>query len=163
MQVRSKLGRELEMSARVLAIGLFALLGACDSDKQVATAQHPWINPPTQVDEKAVALPAWLIYRVHPKVLDEAVAELETEPYIQISPSMAAHYTQSEVRVPAEMRPFLVRGLDAGNSEITVIQSMLGLWVRVTGGDPAKLSYQPLVVLVDPTPVEIYVTVEPAG
>ena len=161
--MRSRLERGVSRCARMLMLGLFALVSACDGGKQVATAQHPWINPPTTVDEKAVALPAWLIYRVHPQVLQEAVAELETEPYLQISPSMAAHYTQSEVRVPAEMRPFLVRGLAADNAQSTVIQSMLGLWIRVVGGDPAKLTYQPLVVLVDPTPVEIYVTVEPAG
>lgn len=147
-----------------LLLGIVALTAACgDSGKQVAAVAHPWINPPQQVDDKAVILSPWLIYRVHPKVLEEAVTELKTEPYIQISPSMAAHYTQSDVRVPAEMRPFLVRGLDAGNSEITVVQSMLGLWVKAVGGDATKISYQPLVVLIDPTPVEIYVTVEPAS
>jgi hypothetical protein len=90
----------------------------------------------------------------------EAIAELEHEPYIQISPSMATHYTRAEVRVPAEMRPFLIRGLDAGGSKIEVVQSMLGLWIKVIGGAGKAVTAQPLVVLIDPTPVHIFVTLE---
>jgi hypothetical protein len=147
-----------------LAMGGVMLLGGCgDDEASVAAAVHPWINPPRAVDDQAVMLSPWLIHPVAPAVLDEVVAELETEPYIQISPSMASYYTQTDMQVPAEMRPFLVRGLDAGNSEITVVQSTLGLWIKAVGGDGSAIRPRPLVVLIDPTPVEIFVTVEPAG
>ena len=157
-----------QFAARVMLVGLLSVgLSGCGdgSGKPTALAgvTHPWINPPHSVDPKAVVLSPFLVYRVHPDAMKEALTELEHEPYIQISPNMAAHYTKADVRVPAEMRPFLIRGLDTGSSEISVVQSMLGLWVKVVGGDHAHLDYQPLVVLIDPTPTEIYVTVEPKG
>ena len=147
-----------------LLLGVAACGGGTDSTgKAVAGVSHPWIKPPHDIDAKAVTLAPFLVYRVHPELVQEAVDDLKNEPYIQISPSMAARYTKADVRVPAEMRPFLIRGLDTGSSEITVIQSTLGLWVKVVGGDLSHLSFQPLVVLVDPTPTDIYVTVEPKG
>lgn len=143
---------------------LWALAGCSKSmDAQQAAVNHPWIHPPTVEDPKAVHLPPFLVYRVHPDVLKEAIAELEREPYIQISPSMASHYTKSDVRVPAEMRPFLIRGLVGGATDITVVQSMQGLWVKAQGSDIAHPTQQPLVVLIDPTPIDIFVTLEPKG
>jgi len=143
----------------LLAAALAA--GGC-GERQSATTEltHAWINSPTTVDDKAVVLSPWLVYPVHAEARAEAIAELEHEPYIQISPSMAAHYTRADVRVPAEMRPFLIRGLDTGGSQIQVIQSMHGLWVKVIGGEGETVTAQPLVVLIDPTPVHIYVTLE---
>lgn len=139
------------------------LLAGCGGAEKPVAVEHPWIHPPDVLDPKAVTLPPFLVYRVDPSALAEARAELEKEPYIQISPAMASHFVKSEVTVPAEMRPFLIRGLDTGTSKIAVVQSMQGLWVKVSGGDLKRLDYQPLVVLVDPTPVDIYVTVEPAA
>lgn len=144
-----------------VALGTLLLAGCGKATTpQAVAASHPWIHPPTVEDKKAVILPAFLVYRVHADLLQEAVAELEHEPYIQISPSMASHYTKTDVHVSAEMRPFLIRGVTAGASEISVVQSMQGLWVRVRGPDLEHLSYQPLVVLIDPTPIDVFVTVE---
>lgn len=153
------------MRMRMSALALFALLGGCGQDHggQTAAAAHPWIHPPTVEDKKSVNLPPFLVYRVHPELLKEAIAELEKEPYIQISPSMASHYTKADVHVPAEMRPFLIRGLTGGQTDITVVQSMQGLWVRATGSDVAHAVQQPLVVLIDPTPIDVFVTLEPKG
>lgn len=148
--------------SRTLSLAALLVLVACgEAETPVAALPgHPWLNPPRVVDPQSVTLPAWLFYRVDPKVIPEAVAELEREAYVQISPSMARHYAQSDVTVPMEMRPFLVRALDAGHSEISVVQSMQGLWTRAIGGDGTAPHAQPLVVLVDPTPVDIFVTVE---
>ncbi len=145
----------------ILLLSLLALL-ACSEDQAPVSAAppHPWIKAPQVADPQSVTLPAWLVYRVDAKVMAEAVAELKHEPYIQISPSMASHYVQSDVTVPMEMRPFLVRALDAGHSEISVVQSLQGLWTRTIGGDGSPPQAQPLVVLLDPTPVDIFVTVE---
>ena len=147
----------------MLLVGLTACGGGDHPgvSRAVSGVNHPWIKAPTAVDPKAVTLAPFLVYRVHAELLKEAINELKTEPYIQISPSMAAYYTKADVRVPAEMRPFLIRGLDTGSSEISVIQSMAGLWVKTVGGDLSHLDYQPLVVLIDPTPIDIYLTVEP--
>jgi hypothetical protein len=144
----------------VLLVGV--LLAGCGQSQapQNAVASHPWVHPPTVEDKKAVHLPPFLVYRVHPDVLKEAIAELAKEPYIQISPAMASHYTKSDVRVPAEMRPFLIRGLVGGETDITVVQSMQGLWVKASGTDVAHPVQQPLVVLIDPTPIDIFVTLE---
>ena len=68
-------------------------------------------------------------------MLKEAVAELAKEPYVQISPAIAARYTKTDAHVPMEMRPFLIRGLTGGQTDITVVQSMQGLWVKATGSD----------------------------
>lgn len=149
---------------RGLLATLLALLAACGGDgaaPAAVAAAHPWIHAPTASDPKAIALPPFLVYRVSAAHVAEAVAELEKEPYIQISPNMASHYTGAQVQVPAEMRPFLIRGLTAGKSDISVEQSLYGLWVRVAGSDPAHPQAQPLVVMVDPTPIDIFVTVEP--
>lgn len=147
------------------ALILLLLLSACSQEHaaESAAANHPWIHPPTVEDKNAVNLPPFLVYRVHPDALKETLAELEKEPYMQISPSMASHYTKSDVHVPAEMRPFLIRGLVGGQTDITVVQSMQGLWVKATGSDVAHPAQQPLVVLVDPTPIDIFVTLGPKG
>lgn len=163
-QVKTRPGRRL----RVALLGLLAgsaLLAGCEqaSGPQSVTVNHPWLHPPTVEDKKAITLPAFLVYRVHPRALKEALAELGNEPYIQLSPAMASHYTNTDVRVPAEMRPFLIRGLSGGQTDITVVQSMQGLWVKAVGGDVAHPNAQPLVVLVDPTPLDIFVTLEPSG
>ncbi len=141
---------------------LLLLLAGCGQPHapQTVVASHPWIHPPTVEDNKAVHLPPFLVYRVHPELLKEAIAELDKEPYIQISPAVASHYTKTDVRVPAEMRPFLIRGLVGGQTDITVVQSMQGLWVKASGSDVAHPTQQPLVVLIDPTPIDIFVTLE---
>ena len=141
------------------------LLAACEQahDKARVVVKHEWLHAPTVEDKKAITLPPFLVYRVPAAVLKESIAELDKEPYIQISPAMAAHFTNTDVRVPAEMRPFLIRGLVGGETDITVIQSMQGLWVKAVGSDVAHPTQQPLVVLVDPTPVDIFVTLEPKG
>ena len=146
------------VSMLVLAL----LLGACgeSAGPQAVAASHPWIHPPTVEDNKAVNLPPFLVYRVHAEVLAESIAELENEPYVQISPAMASHFTKSDVHVPAEMRPFLIRALVGGETDITVVQSMQGLWVKATGSNVAQPVQQPLVVLIDPTPIDIFVTLE---
>lgn len=147
----------------LLAAVLAGLLTACGGDAGPAevAASHPWLHAPAAEDPGAVVLPPFLVYRVSAEHRAEAVQELAQEPYVQISPGMASHFTGSQVQVPAEMRPFLIRGLIAGKSEITVVQSVHGLWVKVTGSNLAHLEQQPLVVLVDPTPNDIFVTVEP--
>ncbi len=150
-------------AARAIPFALVAALAACDEQAPVAgtaTATHPWINPPRVSDPKAVTLPPFLVYRVDPKVIAEAGSELAEQGYVQLSPNLASHYVQHEVVVPMEMRPFLIRALDVDGAEITVIQSLQGLWARTIGGVGAARQ-QPLVVMVDPTPVEIFVTIEP--
>lgn len=134
---------------------------ACERPQAVAAATpaHPWLNPPRVTDPKAVQLPPYLVFRVAAAARDEALAELEREPYIQISPAMAIHYAGQDLTVPMEMRPFLVRALGAEEDAIDVVQSLQGLWLRArsAGATPRE---QPLVVLLDPTPQEIFVTVE---
>ncbi len=160
MRATTFVKRAVAVSARVLVCGAWLALAACDGGSGARLGpQHPWISPPRGDDDKAVTLPAWLTYRVAGSVLDEAVAMLADEPWIQMSPAMANHFAGVEVRVPAEMRPFLVRGVAPPGAEFSVVQSMSGLWVRAAGGEGA-LQHAPLVVLVDPTPREIFVTVE---
>ena len=150
------------MHLKTTLVALLLLLTGCGPSNapQIVAATHPWIHPPTVEDKKSINLPPFLVYRVHPELLKEALTELEREPYIQISPAMASHYTKVDVRVPAEMRPFLIRGLVGGETDITVVQSMQGLWVKATGSDAANPVQQPLVVLVDPTPIDIFVTLD---
>lgn len=152
-------------AALVVLVVASAWLAGCDkaSGPQTMVASHPWIHPPTVEDKKAITLPPFLVYRVQPDTLKEAIAALDKEPYIQLSPAMAAYFTKTDLRVPAEMRPFLIRGLVGGQTDITVVQSMQGLWVKAVGGDVAHPTQQPLVVLVDPTPIDIFVTLEPKG
>lgn len=149
----------------VFVLILVGLVAGCGEQSPVAgaavtTAAHPWVNPPREIDPKAVTLPPFLVYRVDARVIAEAEAELVEQGYVQLSPNLASHFLQQEVVVPMEMRPFLIRALDVDGAEITVVQSLQGLWARTIGGVGAARQ-QPLVVMVDPTPVEIFVTVEP--
>ena len=147
----------------MLCICLPALLAGCDSASvNEQEYSHPWLKPRPVTEEKSLALPPFLIYRVTDAVRAETIELLQTEPYIQISPSMASHYTGQEVRVPAEMRPFLIRGVDAGG-ELAIIQSASGLWVRAAASGTSTITHQPLVVLLDPTPIDIYISVDSAA
>lgn len=148
-----------ELIRRLLPLAMALVLTACESGQTIGPAAHAWLNSPVTDDPKSVQLPGWLIYRVPAARLDEAVAELESEPYIQISPSMAQHYSQAEIRVPAEMRPFLVRAVEREGCSFEAVQSMQGLWLRCVGGSGDATS-QPLVVLLDPTPRDIFVSLE---
>lgn len=140
---------------------LSALLLACgDGGASIETAEHPWLNPPPAPIEGAVDAPPWSVFPVADTALAEAVSELETEPYIQISPGMASHFAGQEVRVPAEMRPFLVRGLMPPGARLSVVQFAGGLWLKASGGEPAAAVASPRVVLVDPTPRDIFITLE---
>lgn len=153
--------------ARTARAGLVALallaLGACGEQDQAGTAPaHPWVTAPPPADEAAVELPGWLVHPLAPARRAEAVAELADEPYVQVSPGTASHYVDREVGVPAEMRPFLIRAVaPAGaQAELAVVQSRNGLWVRVRAPATGALEAAPVVVLVDPTPRDIFVTLE---
>ena len=149
------------MRCALAALALCALTACGDSPAPAAqAAADAWLRAPQTPDAAAVELPAWLVYPVADAVREEAIAELEREPYIQLSPHMASRYAGQDVRVPAEMRPFLVRAVAAPGATMRVIQSTDGLWLRAAGGDVAAARRAPRVVLVDPTPVEIFVTVE---
>ncbi|MEX2482783.1 MAG: hypothetical protein WD928_18155 [Gammaproteobacteria bacterium] len=149
------------LGAALGSVVLLALAGCGDADvAPVADNAETWLHAPQATDRAAVELPAWLVYPVAEPVLDEAIAELAGEPYVQLSPHMASRYAGQEVRVPAEMRPFLVRAVAPPGATVTVVQSNTGLWLRARGGDTTRAHRAPRVVLVDPTPVEIFVTVE---
>lgn len=155
-------GRYASASALTLVALCGALLinGCSEQEAEQVAASHAWLNVPQTIDDKAVTLPPFLIHRVAESVLAEALSELESESYVQISPAVASHYAQREVRVPMEMRPFLIRAIKAGDGEITVIQTLTGLWAKTHAAPGTNLEFGPLVVFVDPTPTEIFVTVE---
>lgn len=148
------------MAVFVFVVGAASISGCGENEVERAVVEHPWINPPREQDKDAVTLPDYVVHRVHADVLAEAIAELEIESYIQLSPGLASHYVQSDLRVPQEFRPFLVRALDGGSAEITVIQSLQGLWMKSVADPGVAPVMAPLVVLLDPTPEEIFVTVE---
>ena len=150
-----------DRASRVSSVLVILFLSACAPGPQGPVAsEHPWYRAPHQFGEDSIALAPWQVYPVEPAVVDEAIAELENVSYVQISPAIASRYAQREMRLPPVVRPFLVRALDAGNSEFTVMQSASALWVRASAGDGSSLRRQPLVVLLDPTPVGIFVTVD---
>lgn len=140
------------------------LLTACGGETPEGTADHhPWYRAPHNPEAHEVTIAPWMVHPVRAEAVEEARAELAEISYVQVSPGMASHYAGQEVRVPPEARPFLVRALDAGGSALEVRQSATSLWVRATGGTGEKIVEQPIVVLLDPTPIGIFVTVEPGG
>ena len=143
----------------LLVLGLGPLIGCAPQSEQAPAERHAWYRPPHNFGDDAVVLAPWLVYPVHPTVREEAMAELEDVSYIQLSPVAASHYAQSDIRPAPQLRPFLVRALDGGNSEFSVRQSASALWVDATAGDGDTITPQPVVVLLDPTPVGIFVTV----
>jgi hypothetical protein len=144
----------------VLLVMGVCMLGCSEQSSEQATSSHPWIDPPEAIDEQAVTLSEWLVYRVADSIRAEAVAELGIEPVVQISPKLASYLAQTEVRVPDEMRPFLIRGVASPEAAITVIQFATGLWTKSSNNVLSALDYQPLVVFVDPTPLHVFVTAE---
>ncbi|MEQ8232181.1 MAG: hypothetical protein RLW61_14305 [Gammaproteobacteria bacterium] len=142
------------------AVVTVLLVAGCGDETPPPRATHPWLTAAPPADDGAITLPAWL---VHPLALArraEAADELGDEPYVQISPGSASHYAGREIGVPAELRPFLVRAVapPGAAAEVGVVQRRDGLWVRVRGAP--VLEAAPLVVLLDPTPQAIYLTVD---
>lgn len=147
--------------AGMVALAMLVAAGCGDGAAPPPRATHPWVTAAPPADDGAVTLPAWLIHPLAPARRAEAVAELRDEPYVQISPGSASHYAGREVGVPAELRPFLVRALapPGAPGEVGVIQRRDGLWVRVRAGEQ-PLEPAPIVVLLDPTPLVVHLTVE---
>ncbi|MGE0486940.1 MAG: hypothetical protein AB7Q81_22510 [Gammaproteobacteria bacterium] len=148
--------------ARVGAVLMYVLVTGCGGEAPPIPPDHPWLTAAPAPDPKAEVLPAWVVYPVADDARAEALTELAAEPYIQISPGMASHYAGQDVRIPAAMRPFLVRAVAAPGAAVEVEQLQTGLWLRTLGGDPEQLDAAPRVVLLDPTPRAIFVTAEAA-
>lgn len=138
---------------------VLVLLGACsDGAPQSPARAHPWLTAAPPSTDNMVMLAPFLVYRVEGERRAEAAAELEVQPYLQLSPGTARHFAGQELRVPAEMRPFLVRAVAAPDAAVSVQQLPLGLWMRSAASDAVQA--QPLVVLLDPTPRDIFVTLD---
>ncbi len=148
--------------AVMAALALLTFVGCGGQDEAGSAPAHPWVTAAPPADEDAVVLPGWLVHPLAPERRAEAVAELADEPYVQISPGTASHYVGRDVGVPAEMRPFLIRAVAPAGAlaELAVVQSRNGLWARVRAPAAGALEAAPVVVLVDPTPRDIFVTLE---
>ncbi len=143
----------------LLALGLVFSLSCTPQPEEPFSVDHRWFRAPHNFGEDSVLLAPWLVYPVHPDAREEAIADLEDVSYIQLSPKAASHYAQSDIRPTPQLRPFLVRALGGDNSEFSLRQSASALWVDATPGDGDAITPQPVVVLLDPTPVGIFVTV----
>jgi len=148
--------------AKVVALTLLVLVACGEQDDASQAAAHPWLTAPPPADEASVVLPGWLVHPLAPERRAEAVAELGDQPYVQVSPGTAAYYVGGDVGVPAEMRPFLIRAVAPAGAlaELAIVQSRSGLWVRVREPVAGVLEAAPVVVLVDPTPRDIFVTLQ---
>lgn len=93
-------------------------------------------------------------------LLAEAIAALGNKPLLQLSTSEAERYTGNDLRMPMELRPFLIHALSRPDGRPIVYFADRALWVDNLGGsgDNSNVKETPLVIFIDEVPPDVYVT-----
>lgn len=136
-------------------------LSACGSEApERIAAEDPWFNAPSNLDIEIEAVAQSAYYPVAPERLEEAEQTLERIAISQISPGEASYFAGRPVAMPDVSRPYLIRGLY--RSEPSFFVRIIGnaLWVGSHDDprDSAPMRRQPLVLIMDEVPEQIYVT-----
>ena len=119
-----------------------------------------WHHAPDAAPGEYLELPPFVIFPVREGAVAEAEKELDAYEFIQISPAMADHFSGQEIGIPTTLRPFLFRGLSDERAHFKVRQSPTSLWIVGSGDQSGNIQRRPVVVLIDPQPQELFVTVE---
>ena len=112
-----------------------------------------------------IKYPNYLYQPVQESLLAEAIAALGDKPLLQLSTSEAERYTGSDLRMPMELRPFLIHALSRPDGRPIVYFADRALWVDNLGGsgDNTVVKQTPMVIFIDEVPPDVYVTAGQSG
>lgn len=147
------------LAGAVVCLVMTYLLGCGIESGQKIAESHEWYRPPQNAQNDMAIVAGELVFPVHSAALEEAILDLEPVASIQLSPRSVAYYVQRDIPIKLGLRPFLVRAFGRNGSRFTVRQSPSALWIDASGGD-GQVKSQPLVILVDPTPINVFVTMD---
>lgn len=107
-----------------------------------------------------IKYPNYLYQPVQESLLAEAIAGLGAKPLLQLSTSEAERYTGSDLRMPMELRPFLIHALSRPGGKPVVYFADRALWVDNLGGsgDNTDVRETPMVIFIDEVPPDVYIT-----
>ncbi len=150
------------MKARQVVLGLCcALLAACDrTPAPPPPPMDTWYRA-VDAQHEFLPLPLFLFSPVREEHVQEAVEALGDGQLLQLSTSEAQRYATDELHTVRELRPFLIHGLYRSKREFTVAIADRALWVDSVDDpfDTTPVKRQPLVIYIDETPPDVYVTV----
>ena len=147
---------------RALAvIAAVSLLSACEqAPTPPAVPSDSWYQAADTETHEFIEYPSYLYRPVIPELVGEASELLGEGPLIQMSTAEAERYTGSDLKMPMNLRPFLIHGLYRGTKGFKVYFADRALWVDSLDmpGETALARRQPLVIFIDEVPPFVYVT-----
>ena len=119
-----------------------------------------WYRPMDSDKHEFVQYPDYLFQPVQESLIGEAIAALGDKPLLQLSTSEAERYAGNDLRMPMELRPFLIHALARPGGRFVVYFADRALWVDNVGGtgDNNQITEAPLVIFIDEVPPDVYVT-----
>ena len=145
---------------KLAALLIVLFCGCAPSQEQSKEISSAWFRPMDNENHEYVKYPSFLYQPVSAELIPEAVAALGEKPLLQLSTSEAERYAGNELRMPMELRPFLIHALSRPNSGPIVYYADRALWVDALGGegDNDQVREAPLVIFIDEVPPDVYVT-----
>ncbi|MEM7468035.1 MAG: hypothetical protein AAF387_14265 [Pseudomonadota bacterium] len=119
-----------------------------------------WYRPMDSETHEFIDYPNYLYQPVQQSRLTEAIAALGEKPLLQLSTSEAERYAGNDLRMPMELRPFLIHALSRPQGKVHVYFADRALWVDALGGEPdnSAIKEHPLVIFIDEVPPDVYVS-----
>jgi hypothetical protein len=154
----------MKVSAPSVCVLLCVLLSSC-SLLSSSLGRDSWYTAPP---EEAQYAGEWVLLedeRVHEVIqarLPDAEALLEDMPIVEITELQAEEFVGQTLPPVMGAQPYLVRGLcgvrATGGFRVSVLEDQLRVHHGSLGADPARMSRQPLVLQLESSPVQVYVT-----
>ncbi|MEM7541716.1 MAG: hypothetical protein AAF384_09020 [Pseudomonadota bacterium] len=148
---------KLRIGVALAILFLGAVLGACEKTAPPA-AHDSWHDVPASGFDSYEELYLPYVIPVAPAQQAEAEGRLRDGTWWQLSPSEAQYFTDSQVRVPRETMPYLVRGLTSDGGAVHVRVAPPNIWVVGEHLEDAPVVRQPVVVMLLETPIGVFVS-----
>ena len=151
----------MKKNIALLAAFVMVVLCACGPpQEQAKEISSPWFRPMDDETHEYIKYPSFLYQPVQADLIPEALTGLGQKPLLQLSTSEAERYAGNELRMPMELRPFLIHALARPGSAPVVYYADRALWVDALGGegDNSQVREAPLVIFIDEVPPDVYVT-----
>jgi hypothetical protein len=145
----------------ILVIAICLQIISCGPEPEVPDEiTSSWFHAMDNPAHEFIKYPQYLYQPVQPDLVAEAKKGLGSNPLLQLSTSEAARYAGATLRMPMELRPFLIYGLARPGGKFVVYYADRALWVdNVDGtGSNAELVETPLVIFIDEVPPDVYTT-----
>ena len=151
---------KLQKMKFLLLLSIALLLACSPQEEGQAPVSVPWLKPMDSDKHEFIKYPNFLYQGVQESLLGEAIAGLGDKPLLQLSTSEAERYAGNDLRMPMELRPFLIHALTRPGGRHVVYFADRALWVDCVGGsgDDSQLTKTPLIIFIDEVPPDVFVT-----